>query len=140
MRIITRRSMNSDIEGLGCGPVGIYGVDAEITVEDEGKIIYLHTQWTSEVPEEVLFEATEESVFDLLVQAKYAYAEERDFNEYFDVIDRIREEKNISKNKGIDISIRYAKQYQILLEMMQKILDTDGEDFDLKTMRYADEE
>ena len=141
MKEISRRAMNNESEGMACGPSGIYAVDAEIVVEDEGKIVYLHTQWVSEVADSILFEATTESVYDEI--AKINELINGDFDEFEEackVLDRIRAKKGLSKNEGIDISERYAEQYQQLVQMMQEILDQDGMEFDLTTMRNKDED
>jgi len=137
MKEISRRAMNSESEGMACGPAGAYAVDAEIVMEDEGKIVYLHTQWVDEASDMILFEATTESIYDQMVKVN---ADEAAFDEAVDEMNRIRKEKDLSKNEGIIISERYAEQYQQLIQMMQEILDQDEIGFNLTTMCYADDE
>lgn len=137
MKEISRRAMNSESEGMACGPAGLYAVDAEIVVEDEGKLVYLHTQWVDEVPDDIYFEATTESIYDQMVKMNTNQA---DFDKAVDEMNRIRDEKDLSKNEGIDISERYAEQYQQLVQMMQEILDQDEKGFSLATMSYDDDE
>ena len=46
-----------------------YDVDAEIVVEDEGHIVYLHTSWIdSEMMSGICFEATTESLYDMYLE------------------------------------------------------------------------
>ena len=137
MKEISRRAMNSESEGMACGLAGLYAVDAEIVVENEGKFVYLHTQWVDEAPDSIFFEATTESIYDQMIKMN---ADEAAFDEAIDAINRIRDEKDLSKNEGIDISIRYADQYQQLIQMMQEILDQDEMDFDLATLSYGEDE
>ena len=137
MKEISRRAMNSESEGMACGPAGDYAVDAEIVVDDEGKTVYLHTQWVDEASDDILFEATTESIYDRMVKIN---TDETAFDEAVDEMDRIREEKDLSKNEGIDISERYAEQYRQLVQMMQEILDRDEKGFNLTTMCYDDDE
>ncbi len=116
MKEISRRAMNNDSEGMACGPSGLYAVDAEIVVEDEGKIVYLHTEWVSEVHDEILFEATTESIYDHLVKVNELMNGDNDeFDKACDVMHRTQNETDLSKNEGIDISERYAEQYQQLI-------------------------
>lgn len=141
MKEISRRAMNNESEGMACGPSGLYAIDAEIVVDDEGKIVYLHTQWVDEVPDSILFEATTESIYDEMVKINELMNGDNDeFDEAVDVMNRIRAEKNFGKNEGIDISERYAEQYQQLVQMMQEILDQDEMGFNLTTMSYDDDE
>lgn len=141
MKEISRRAMNNESEGMACGPSGLYAVDAEIVVEDEGKTVYLHTQWVDEVPDEILFEATTESIYDQIVKINgLMNADNDEFGEACKVLDRIRAEKGLIGDEGINISERYAEQYQQLIQMMQEILDQDDMGFDLTTMSYDDDE
>lgn len=137
MKEISRRAMNSESEGMACGPAGVYAIDAEIVVNDEGKTVYLHTQWVDEASDMILFEATTESIYYQMVKMN---ADEAAFDEAVDEMNRIRSEKDLSKNEGIDISERYAEQYQQLIQMMQEILDQDEKGFNLKTLSYDDED
>ena len=141
MKEISRRAMNSESEGMACGPAGLYAVDAEIVVEDEGKLVYLHTQWVDEVPDAIHFEATTESVYDEVIKVNGLMNGDNDeFDAAVEVMNRISEEKNLSKNEGIDIYERYDEQYQQLVQMMQEILDQDEKGFNLTTMRYVDDD
>ena len=141
MKEISRRAMSSESEGMACGPAGIYAVDAEIAVEDGGKTVYLHTQWVDEVSDLILFEATTESIYDRMVRINQMMnADNDEFGKACEEMDRIREEKDLAKNEGFDISERYAVQYQELVRMMQEILDRDEAGFDLTAMRRYDDE
>ena len=141
MKEISRRAMNNDSEGMACGPSGIYAADAEIVVEDEGKTVYLHTQWVDEVSDEILFEANTESIYDHLVRInKLMNGDNDELGKACEAMEQARNETDLSRIEGIDISERYAEQYQQLVQMMQEILDRDGMGFNLTTLRYDDED
>lgn len=141
MKEISRRAMNNESEGMACGPSGLYAVDAEIVVEDEGRNVYLHTQWVSEVQDEISFEATTESIYDHLAKVdKLMNGDNDEFEKACKEMERTLDKTDLSKNEGIDIYERYAEQYQQLVQMMQEILDQDGMGFNLTTMHYDDED
>lgn len=65
MKIVRRRSMYHEEDGMACGPTGITAIDAELVVDDNGRKIYLHAQWVDEVPDTIVYEATFESTYDV---------------------------------------------------------------------------
>ena len=62
---ISRRSMYYEEEGSTCGPVSVTSIDTEIVVEENGQLVYLHAQWVDAAGDEIVFEATAESVYDI---------------------------------------------------------------------------
>lgn len=114
---IERRVNYSVEDGIACGPVSIAAVDAEIVVCDNGERIYLHGQWIDEVPDEVLLEATKESVYDVYMKLNCA-----DY-EHFDEL--IAERDRIDADKIEDDS-RYESIYEELKKMIAKELSNQG--------------
>ena len=51
--------------GVACGPFGFDTVDVEVVVLDNEKKVYLHGCWCSECPDDIEFNVTAESIYDL---------------------------------------------------------------------------
>ena len=85
---ISRKSRYHIETGFACGPIGFEAIDAEITIEVDGQIVYLLGQWESETGE-YAFEATKESIYDIIVK-DYALGSDEE-KVAFDELDRIRE-------------------------------------------------
>lgn len=130
MKEIERRINYFTEEGIACGPVSIVVVDAEIVVEDSGSKVYLHGQWVDAASEEILFEATKESVYD--VYMKLNGADEDCFDEL------IKERDRIDAEKIIDDS-RYGAYYEELKEMIFNKLEEEGLGYMLDEEDYDEE-
>ena len=140
MKELSRRAMSNEEVGMACGPMGIYAVDAEIVVEDEGHVVYLHTQWVNEACDMILFEASTASLYDCYEELNgLADADMDVFNAAIEKHDQIEKEADIEIIFGeIDIQERYAIQYEQLVQMMQVVLDKDQVDFDLSEMEWRE--
>ncbi|MDO4651001.1 MAG: hypothetical protein Q4B26_20375 [Eubacteriales bacterium] len=127
MREIRRSVQSNEREGMACGPVSTYAVDAEIVVEDEGKEIFLHAQYVAEA-DAVLFEAHTQSIYDVYKEFNNM---NWDDNEAFDAAiakrDKIDKEARISDD--VNIEERYAEQYQQLLQMIEETVEEDGVEY-----------
>ena len=64
---ISRRCNFHEENGVACGAMGITAVNAEIVVEADGQKVYLLGQW-EDMSGEFGFEATKESLYDILVK------------------------------------------------------------------------
>ena len=136
MKELSRRAMSTESNGMACGPMSVYAIDAEIVVEDEGKTVYLHTQWVDAVSEEILFEATTASIYDAEAAINAIDGTGADFDTAIENRDRLQAENAL---KDVDIYERYAKEYEQLIDLMQEVLKEDGIDFDLRNP-YDDED
>ena len=113
MKEISRRSMYNAEVGMACGPIGITSIDAEIAVEDNGETIYLHGQWVDLVGDEILYEATKESIY-------YVYEKINksgdDYDEHLAERDRIEADRI----RDIDCYEPYFKEIkQMILDEME---------------------
>ncbi len=123
MKEISRRVKSNSSEGVACGPVSIYAIDAEIVVEDEGKEIFLHAQYVSESPD-ILFEAHTKSIYDVYMELNKIDASDNEaFNTAIAKRDALDAEERVSDD--LDIYERYADQYR---ELRRMIKDTMIED------------
>ncbi|MDD6034396.1 MAG: hypothetical protein PUC47_13135 [Oscillospiraceae bacterium] len=114
---LSRRLMANTDEGMACGPGGLEAADAEIVVCDEGREIFLHGQWVSECADEILLEATLESVYDIYEQMNRRSGEE--CPELLAERDRIcAAAKADPFLSGMDAAERYAKQLAQIREML----------------------
>ena len=113
---ISRRVMdNSDCDPNSISFMGApLAYDAEIVVEDKGEKIYLHAQWVSEVPEDVIFEATKESIYDVYEKLNNAGSDE--FDDLINERDRIESEK-LDRTYVWE---RYARQMSDLIDMLME--------------------
>ena len=113
---ISRRSVFHTDE---CGISGIDSADAEIVVEDNGRQVFLHAQWVSEVPEEFLFETTYESTYDLY---------EKMFEPGCDADALCAERDRIvaAGMKESESAVKYPEQRDALIEMILDKLEEHG--------------
>ena len=74
---ITRRSMSSTEDGIACGPCSLFSADAEIAAEYRGQPVYFHGQWVDAASEDLLLEATSESLCDIIVRLESDGADTR---------------------------------------------------------------
>lgn len=119
----SRRSMYHEDDGIACGPCGVTAVDAEIVVDDGNITVFLHGQWVDAAGDEVFFEATKESTYDVYARINN---NEGDFEENLAVRDRISEEGLGDWFPGCDIKERYAEQYAEIVEMIKAELVRHG--------------
>lgn len=84
---ISRRCNYHEESGVACGPMGVTAVNAEITLEVDGQKVYLLGQW-QDITGEFGFEATKESLYDILVKDYPSGSAEEKFS--FSELDRIR--------------------------------------------------
>lgn len=122
---LSRRCMdNSEPDVNSLAYLGfVYACDAEIVVEDSGDVIYLHGQWISEVPDEILFEATRESIYDIYNKLNHSSSE--NFEALIDERERIQSNK-LDDEYARD---RYAAQYDEILKLLEEAgAEFDGED------------
>ena len=112
-----RRSNYFYEEGFACGPISRAVVETEIVVEDNGEKVYLHGQWIDAVADEILFEATKESIYDVYLKLNDAD------DELFDTL--IAERDRIEADK-IDDDSRYEPFYEELKRMIIKELEMQG--------------
>lgn len=120
---ISRRCRYQEEAGMACGPIGFDAIDAEITVEVDGQIVYLLGQWKSETWE-YAFEATKESIYDI-IEKNYGLGSDEE-KEAFDALDRIRA-------GAIKDDAMFQPFYDQLTEMIHaemKAHDIDWEDED----------
>ncbi len=107
---VSRRIMYHEDTGMACGPVSMTTIDAEIVLEKDGKKIYLHGQWVDQAGDEILYEATEESLYDV-----YEKLHEEETDELMEEINR-RQGKQIEEDSCFETWYRELKQ-MILAEM-----------------------
>lgn len=124
MKELSRRMMTISEEGTTCGPFGVDAVDAEIVVEDNGTVVYLHGQWVSECPDDIYFEATLKSIYDYYV--KLNECDDETFNVLADEMNEVSEQsKDDPFFDDIDPDERYAEQFEeirtMLLEGVEKL-------------------
>ena len=108
MKEISRRSMCNASSGMACGPYSILAIDAEIVVEENGQNVFLHAQWIDELADEIHYEATHESVYDICEQFN---KDDGDFDKLVESRDRIEESK-------IEDDKRFAPFYEELEKMI----------------------
>lgn len=63
MKILTSRAAAGGEYGMACGPVGIDTASAEMSIDDNGSVVWISTNWQSEIPEAMQVNITNESVF-----------------------------------------------------------------------------
>ena len=63
MKILTSRAAAGGEYGIACGPIGIDTASAEMSIDDNGSIVWISTNWQSEIPEAMQVNITNESVF-----------------------------------------------------------------------------
>ena len=117
MKEISRQSVYSETEGIACGPVGITAVDAEIVVDDNGEKVFLHAQWVCEAGDEILFEATRESIYEVYEKLNTADGDE------FEAL--IEERDRIEAGKIADDS-KYQAFYDELVKMIDEEKAANG--------------
>lgn len=106
--------------------IGIDSADAEIVIEDDGQKVFLHAQWVSEASDEVIFETTYESTYDIY---------EKFFEPGCDA-DALCNERDRVVEAGMsdeESAARYPEQREALIEMIkEKLRENDiefNEDF-----------
>ena len=122
MRETNRKSMYHEECGIACGPVSITAIDAEITVDDDGKLVYLHAQWVDEASAYLLLEATTESAYE--IYEKLNNAEDEEFDNLIAERDRICSER-------IEDDSCYAHYYDELKDMISKEMKMHGIEADI---------
>ncbi len=122
--------MSTADEGIACGPVGMYVIDAEIVVEDEGRNVYLHAQWISEVGDTVSFEATTESIYDVYEELNKINGNPKAFPA--DAFDKVIEKRNRIQQESSIAAVfsGYEEQYDQMVQMIREVLDRDGYEYD----------
>ena len=63
MNILTSRAAAGGEYGIACGPVGFDTASAEMSIDDNGSIVWISTNWQSEMPELMQVNVTKESMF-----------------------------------------------------------------------------
>ena len=96
-------------------------IEAEIEIRDGSETIYLFTSWNDLAPDETLFQATKESVFDLYGKVDSSSENE---DELFAEIRRVEADKIVDDSK-------YAFFYSELKDMVNKELQIHGFDYDI---------
>ena len=115
---------------------GNYGVsttaiDAEIVVDDNGELVYLHAEWVDAVGE-FEYDACKKSICDYneKLNALMNGEEDGDFDKLVEERDRIAEEEKVDFEKYRDVYEEQLKQI-ILDEMEAHDIDTsEYEDFE----------
>lgn len=122
--------MSTSDEGIACGPAGMYAIDAEIVVEDEGRNVYLHAQWISEVGDTVSFEATTESIYDVYEELNKINGNPKAFPA--DAFDKVIEKRNRIQQESSIAAVfsGYEEQYDQMVQMIREVLDRDGYEYD----------
>ena len=118
---VSRRSVFHTDE---CGISGIDSSDAEIVVEDNGRQVFFHAQWVSEVPDEFLFETTYESTYDL-----YEKMFEQGYNT--DALSAERDRIVAAGMKESESAEKYPEQRDALIDMIFEKLEEHGIDLDI---------
>ena len=104
-------------------PFGIDSALAEIVVEDDGRTVYLCATWVSEAPDEITFETTFESLYDVYLKINtYEGDDDQKWKEH----DRIL---NAGMNEDKAAS-RYPEQRESLVGMIKERLKEQDIDFD----------
>lgn len=109
---LRRQVMYNLDEGMCCGPVDVTSIDAEIVVEDNEETVYLHGQWVDTVGNEIYYEATKTSVFEIYKKLNRG---DGDFNKLIAERNRIVEETTIKEDEACS---RYSKFYEELKNMI----------------------
>lgn len=139
LKEISRRMMTSKSEGIACGPCGIEAVDAEIVVDDNGRMVYLHGQWITECSPELFFNATNQSVYEYYKKLKSC--EESEFEELITERDKITDDaKNDPFLSSIDIMDRYKVQIAALREMLMTGIKELGYELDEDEIEEEDDD
>lgn len=117
---IRRQVMYNSGEGMSCGPVGVTSIDAEIVVEDNEETVYLHGQWVDTVGDEIYYEATKASVFEIYRKLNL---DEGDFDKLIAERNKIVEETTIKEDAACS---RYRTFYEDLKNMILEEMNTHG--------------
>ena len=88
---ISRRSRYEYDEGIACGPVSTTLIEAEITIEEDGQLIYLYAQWV-DAADEIYFIAAKESAYGISERIMKAETQEEQ-DKLFEEFNRIDKEK-----------------------------------------------
>lgn len=107
---LSRRCMYNVDEGVACGPVSVTSIDAEIVIEDQENNVFLHAQWVDAAGDDLYFEATRESIYD--VYEKLVNCEDEEEFERL-ISDRDRIEEN---------SIEEDSKYQDYYDELEKMI------------------
>ena len=130
---VSRRSMINSESGVACGPFDLTAIDAEIVINDQKHIVFLHAQWVSEESELISFSATLESLYDVYDRLN---KNNEDFDELCAERDRIVSAGVAEVFPEVDIYERYGQFYKELVSMIQDVLMKNGFDVNL----FEDEE
>ncbi len=117
---INRRSMYFTDEGIACGPVSTTAIDAEITVEDNGRRVYLHAQWVDAAPDDFCFEANTESMYDAYERLNELHDDDEEFDKALEERDRIAKESSIPDDAC------YETFYDELKQMIRDEMEAHG--------------
>ena len=77
---ISRRVMYHEDGGMACGPIFISAVHAEILLDNDGKKEYIYGEWVSEAGDDILYQVSEKSFYDIferIYKAKSRKEEDR---------------------------------------------------------------
>ena len=107
---ITRRCATTGTEGIACGPVGNNCAVAEMEIEKDGEKRFLTVSWIDEVRDEVAFEVTKESIYDLMLFVE----------DDLEKLERIRSEAPGEKEND------YKDQYKELVKLLKATLVKDN--------------
>lgn len=120
MKELSRRLEYHEEDGFACGPFGLTVIDAEIVIDDNGDTVYLHGQWVDAAGDEILFEATTESIYDAYIRMNNAKNDEE--------MDSACEERDRISEYQIENDEKYQAYYDDLKTMI--IEEMKAHDFD----------
>ena len=123
---VSRRSMYHEETVMANDPVSVTTIDAEIVVEKDGKKIYLHALWSDKDGDEISYEATEESIYDLCEKLK-----EVGKYEVMELINWL-EEFNRRRGKRIEEDSCFEEYYKELEQMVLAEMKTHGRESEIK--------
>ena len=129
MKEISRRSMYHEDEGMACGPVSMATADAEIVIDNNGDKVYLHGQWIDELGDEIFYEATKESTYDIYEKFN---KKEGDDDELLAEYDRVA--NNAIQNVEI-YNCYFEEIKKMIFEELDKhgiVIDFDEEDEEME--------
>lgn len=129
VREIRRRAMSRQEEGFCCGMSDTITVDAEIEADYHGRPVFFHAQWRDAAGALILFEATEESLYD--IWEKYT-----DDGVFGDLMVDYQERQSHTVEAGSDLPDGFRPQYDALQKMIRDELRKLGlSPYDYKAFR-----
>ena len=118
MKEISRRIMFNQEDGIACGPVSLKSIDAEIVVEDEKDgIVFLHGEWVLEAGDDILYDATKRSVYDIHEKIEN---NEEDFDKLIKERDDIREKESLEDKE------RFVTYFDEIKNMIRDEVEKQG--------------